>query len=173
MAIWIKKVILLIFILIIALVYVLFFELGLREYFAVRLSINKLTKSEILQIDKKFFSWGENNLYQGTFSGIWFNKLWIWGKKGLYSFDTDKYSVYYLYPICEAESSTNKTKTHISQEVYFNLNEWKTKINQGDYVSIMVSPNETTIKNLNVRYVFGYDWQVYMPNFEINKKCQK
>lgn len=152
---------------------VLFFKLGLREYFSIRLAINKLTESEISQIDKRFFSWGENNLYQGTFSGIWFNKLWIWGKKGLYSFATDKNSVYYLYPICEASSSSDKLKTYMPQEVYFNLNEWKTKINQGDYVSIMVSLDETATNNLHARYVFGYDWQVYMPSFVINKKCQK
>ncbi len=135
-----------------------YFELGLKEYLAVRSYLRGLDEEQARQVQALYSGRAEDNVYGGILAGIYFNQLWLWSNDGLRHYPlTVGGSSYTYFSMCSDENKAKiaqgDTKLNIKREPITGEREaWSGK--RGDYVRVEIDGAE-------VREAHGFDWWVF------------
>ena len=152
---------------------------GLREYFDVLASFNKMSQTNREEAKTNFYGSDEDDrYYNGILAGM--TKLgnpviWTWGKGGLKYFVADENSVFTFYSTCSAETLQKIEKGEsfeIERDVYFDVNEWNKKVKPGMFVGMTIASGDVGDVKGNVRDVQVYDWWIFMRG-SIKEQCAR
>lgn len=149
---------------------------GLKEFLAVIGEIKRLPQEQEALAWDNFFNLGEPNLYGGTLAGFWGDKVWVWGKRGLRSFQPDEFSVYSFFSACTPEIAAKIQENKpfsLKRSVETEFESWKEKAKRGQYATVLIAAKENGGTAGNLREVYGYDWRPFMPKGNLRELCEK
>jgi len=161
----------------------LYGEAGLKEYLEMRRVVSKLSGEQREEAEASFGD-GESGFYGGALAGVWQGKVWVWGKRGLRSFEVDEYSAYSYFSICEKISSIpveveellieldEPYEFTVDRSVDGELAVWKARVKKGDHVSVLIAGEEHGGTKGNLREMYSYDWWVFAPVM-IKEQCKR
>lgn len=140
---------------------------GLRYYLKATNYINSLEGEEWEEAYKSFYiGEGDTSLYPGILAGVWLNKVWVWGQKGLKYFNIHN-TVYSYTDGCSVRGQIERER-----EIITDFNIWKSKVRQGDVVLAKLA-KETNGETLNyLAEVYSFNWWFFMGQ-DMETECAK
>lgn len=151
---------------------------GLHNYIQAVRAINKLVGNQKDTSALIFYGSGGENEYRGILGYINsgnFGGIWVWGKNGPKYFRGDEYTVYSFFNGCSDEILNAKPddgSIEVNREIYTDVKEWKKRVSNGNFVSILLAGEENGGILDNLREVWAYDWWYFLPN-DIKELCAR
>ena len=154
-----------------------YFFSGLQEYVAAVIMVRRLPQTQATQVWTNYFATTDRNFYSGILGGVWQDRIWLWGDRGLRGFKRDSNTVYTFYSACTqdilAKGVVEKRKLNIEPTISTDFAAWRSKIKRGDYITIALTREGGIGTPGNAREVYSYDWWIFIPNLNLQKSCLK
>jgi len=136
---------------------------GGGSYKLMESKISQLDSKNIKTADEEFYGQGkDSNIYTGTVAKI--NKqgsgsVWMWSNDGLKYFQSDNYTIYSYYDVCQAYRN-NPQQMKVNDEVRTVTNDvsvWSKLVKAGDFIQIEVATpaHGGTVGNLREALVYS------------------
>ena len=123
-------------------VFWLYFKAGLRQYIQAKQAIDRLSADKISQARSDFFAENVDGSYGGILAGVWSDRVWIWGRRGLIGLTYDEYSVYSFFLFCQpglVADMNEGGQMFVDRVVYKSSDEWAKRMKVGGYVAATVT----------------------------------
>ncbi|MDD2921341.1 MAG: hypothetical protein PHQ36_03570 [Anaerolineales bacterium] len=174
---WVRIILLVVALLFISVGVCLYQFAGLRQYFKSLRIIYFSPTSEIrVSTWKEFIGPDTEWVYGGILAGSWFNRIWVWGGKGLQSFTVDENSVYSWYDGCNeavlSQLNQGASGKVIGREIITDMNIWRERAKVGDYVRVNLTKPDTGGAIGNLREIYDYNFWLFMPS-GMEARCAK
>ncbi|MDP1713248.1 MAG: hypothetical protein Q8L41_00760 [Anaerolineales bacterium] len=151
---------------------------GLGNYIQATRAISKLEGDERTKAEQFFYSSGGEDEYRGMLGYVntgGYGNVLAWGENGPKYFRGDEYTVYSFFNGCSEEILNAKPEDgpkEVKREIYTDVKEWKKRVKNGSFVTIILTNEENGGTVGNLREIWAFDWWYFMPG-TMEVQCEK